>query len=65
MGLAGISKSQVSKLCKEIDERVHAFLDQPLVGEWPYLWLDAAYLRKSNAAPTSSASSPTKPRLSA
>src|SRR6201996_7592458 len=42
MGLAGISKSQVSKLCKEIDERVHAFLDRPLAGEWPYLWLDGA-----------------------
>jgi hypothetical protein len=41
MGLSGISKSQVSKLCKEIDERVHAFLDRPLAGEWPYLWLDA------------------------
>jgi putative transposase len=37
MGLSGISKSQVSKLCKDIDERVHAFLDRPLVGEWPYL----------------------------
>jgi putative transposase len=37
MGLSGISKSQVSKLCKEIDERVHAFLDRPLAGEWPYL----------------------------
>jgi transposase-like protein len=46
MGLAGISKSQVSKLCKEIDERVHAFLDRPLAGEWPYLWLDATYLRQ-------------------
>ena len=33
MGLSGISKSQVSKLCKDIDERVHAFLDRPLVGE--------------------------------
>jgi hypothetical protein len=30
MGLSGISKSQVSKLCKEIDERVHAFHDQSL-----------------------------------
>src|SRR5690242_19648920 len=40
MGLSGISKSQVSKLCKEIDERVHAFLDRPLAGEWPYLWLE-------------------------
>ena len=46
MGLSGISKSQVSKLCKEIDERVHAFLDRPLAGEWPYLWLDATYLNQ-------------------
>ena len=45
MGLAGISKSQVSKLCKEIDERVQAFLERPLEGEWPYLWLDATYLK--------------------
>ena len=46
MGLSGISKSQVSKLCKDIDERVHAFLDRPLVGDWPYLWLDATYLKQ-------------------
>ena len=45
MGLSGISKSQVSKLCKEIDERVQAFLERPLEGEWPYLWLDATYLK--------------------
>jgi putative transposase len=45
MGPAGISKSQVSKLCKEIDERVDAFLGRPLEGEWPYLWLDATYLK--------------------
>jgi transposase-like protein len=45
MGLSGISKSQVSKLCKEIDERVLAFLKRPLAGEWPYLWLDATYLK--------------------
>jgi hypothetical protein len=31
--------------CKEIDERVNAFLDRPLEGEWPYLWLDATYLK--------------------
>jgi SAM-dependent methyltransferase len=30
----------------EIDERVHAFLDRPLAGEWPYLWLDATYLKQ-------------------
>jgi putative transposase len=46
MGLSGISKSQVSRLCKDIDERVHAFLDRPLAGEWPYLWLDATYLKQ-------------------
>jgi transposase-like protein len=45
MGLSGISKSQVSKLCKEIDVRVNAFLARPLEGEWPYLWLDATYLK--------------------
>jgi transposase-like protein len=45
MGLAGISKSTVSKLCKDIDERVGAFLDRPLEGEWPHLWLDATYLK--------------------
>ena len=45
MGLSGIGKSTVSKLCKDIDERVGAFLDRPLEGEWPYLWLDATYLR--------------------
>jgi putative transposase len=45
MGLTGISKSTVSKLCKEIDERVAEFLQRPLTGEWPYLWLDATYLK--------------------
>ena len=46
MGLSGISKSQVSKLCKDIDERVGAFLERPLEGDWPYLWLDATYLKQ-------------------
>src|SRR5215210_7481778 len=46
MGLTGISKPTVSKPCRDIDERVTAFLDRPLQGEWPYLWLDAAYLRQ-------------------
>ena len=45
MGLSGISKSSVSKLCKDIDERVMGFLQRPLTGEWPYLWLDATYLK--------------------
>ncbi len=43
--LTGISKSQVSLLCGEIDERVGAFLNRPLEGEWPYLWLDATYIK--------------------
>ena len=45
MGLSGISKSTVSKLCKDIDERVNEFLSRPLTGEWPYVWLDATYLK--------------------
>src|ERR671929_48563 len=45
MGLAGLDKSRVSRLCKEIDERVNAFLERPLEGAWPYLWLDATYLK--------------------
>jgi transposase-like protein len=45
MGMSGISKSQVSALCKEIDGRVQGFLERPITGEWPYLWLDATYLK--------------------
>ena len=45
MGAGGMSKSQVSRLCVEIDERVNAFLSRPLEGAWPYLWLDATYLK--------------------
>jgi transposase-like protein len=37
MGASGISKSQVSRLCAELDERVDAFLSRPIEGEWPYL----------------------------
>jgi putative transposase len=45
MGGTGVSKSQVSRLCEEIDARVKAFLDRPLEGDWPYVWLDATYLK--------------------
>jgi putative transposase len=45
MGMSGISKSQVSRLCQDIDQRVGRFLERPLRGQWPYLWLDATYLR--------------------
>ena len=43
--MTGISKSQVSRLCTEIDDKIGAFLDRPLEGEWPYLWLDATYVK--------------------
>jgi transposase-like protein len=45
MGMTGISKSQVSRLCGEIDGKIAAFLDRPLEGEWPYIWLDATYVK--------------------
>jgi putative transposase len=45
LGMSGISKSQVSKLCEEIDVRVNDFLNRPIEGEWPDLWLDATYLK--------------------
>jgi putative transposase len=49
MGASGISKSQVSRLCEEIDGRVNAFLARPIEGEWPYLWIDATYLKTREA----------------
>jgi putative transposase len=45
LGMTGISKSQVSRLCGEIDERVQAFLNRPIEGDWPYLWIDATYVK--------------------
>ncbi|WIW90539.1 IS256 family transposase (plasmid) [Sphingobium sp. V4] len=45
MGLTGISKSSVSRLVEEIDERVNAFLNRPIEGEFPYVWLDATYIK--------------------
>ena len=49
MGGSGISKSQVSRLCAEIDERVRDFLDRPLNGDWPFVWLDATYVKSREA----------------
>lgn len=45
LGMDGISKSQVSRLCEELDEKVHAFLDRPIEGDCPYLWIDATYVK--------------------
>ncbi len=49
LGMSGVSKSEVSRLCAEIDERVHAFLDRPLEGDWPFVWLDATYIKVRQA----------------
>jgi transposase-like protein len=49
MGMEGISKSGVSRLCAEIDERVRDFLARPIEGDWPYLWLDATYVKVREA----------------
>jgi len=49
MGGSGVSKSQVSRLCEEIDGKVKAFLDRPIEGDWPYLWIDAAYVKARDA----------------
>ena len=45
MGATGVSRSEVSRLVSEIDERVHAFLDRPLEGTFKHVWLDATYLK--------------------
>jgi len=49
MGASGVSKSQVSRLIEEIDGRVNAFLSRPIEGEWPYLWIDATYVKAREA----------------
>ena len=45
MGMTGISKSQVSRLCAEIDEWVKTFLERLIEGFWAYLWLDATHVK--------------------
>jgi transposase-like protein len=49
MGITGISKSQVSRLVAEIDDKVQAFLNRPIEGDWPYVWLDATYVKVRQA----------------
>ena len=47
--MGGISKSQVSRLVEEIDDKVQAFLGRPIEGDWPYLWIDATYIKVRQA----------------
>ena len=49
IGMEGVSKSQVSLLRSEIDERVHDSLSRPIKGDWPYFWLDTAYVKAREA----------------
>lgn len=45
LGLEGMDKSRVSRICKELDEAVDSFRQRPLDGGYPYVWLDALYLK--------------------
>ncbi len=49
MRMSGISKSQVSRLCEEIGDKVKAFLGRPIEGDWLYLWIDATYVKVRQA----------------
>jgi putative transposase len=49
LGMSGVSKRQVSRLCAELDERVRAFLHREIEGDWPYLWIDATYVKTREA----------------
>jgi putative transposase len=48
-GMSGISKSPVSRLCGENDDKVQTFLNRPLEGDWPYVWLDDTYVKVRQA----------------
>ena len=49
MGMSGVSNSQVSRLCAELDERVGTFLNRPIQVDWPYLWIDGTYVKNREA----------------
>ena len=45
LGLDGISRSQVSRLCEELDGEVERFRQRKLDGPFPYVWLDATFVK--------------------
>src|SRR5690348_13268336 len=45
LGLDGISRSQVSRLCEELDGEVERFRQRKLDGPHPYVWLDATFVK--------------------
>ncbi len=50
LGISSMSKDRVSALCRGLDERVDAFRNRPLEGDYPYLWLDAKHLKVRSGA---------------
>ena len=61
LGVSGMSKDQVSRLCRGLDEQVRVFRERPLEGAYPYLWLDAKVekVRERDTCAPSAWSSPT------
>jgi putative transposase len=45
LGIHGMDKDRVSRLCRALDEQVELFRQRPLDGTYPYLWLDAKQLK--------------------
>ena len=45
LGTTNLSRSQVSRICRELDQRVQEFRQRPIEGDWRFLWLDATYLK--------------------
>jgi transposase-like protein len=45
LGLDGMDKSKVSRICKELDQAVQEFRERPLAASYPYVWLDALYVK--------------------
>jgi transposase-like protein len=45
LGMQGISKSQVSRMCAELDKEVENFRTRKLTGPYPYIWLDATFVK--------------------
>jgi putative transposase len=54
LGIDGISRSEVSRICKALDEDVKAFSHRPIEGEHPYVWLDATFHKIRSAGRVSS-----------
>lgn len=49
LGMEGISRSEVSRLCGELDVGMKQFRDRRLAGEYPYLWLDGKCVKVRQA----------------